>query len=265
MSESHANFFASAVPGNESSITTGSNGEQHGGEQPSFGLHDTGFTEETPNERGESIVIGSNENEGRRGRSTPDDDNPGREDHNNDSALEEEAIDLMDDVVESFRSKEITKLKALSKIFTILDFSTSRPEKTKDAAAEYYSRTLNEIEALAATAIKRGEQAQRGIQPSERASHGSMHLRDERRDADIDELISQISRESRGSKRPLSGEFVDPIDDADINGSDIEGVSSNKKRRVFESDMPWFSREEEERRTGNKECEESRRILALYA
>ena len=97
MSESHANFFASAVPGNESSITTGSNGEQHGGEQPSFGLHDTGFTEETPNERGESIVIGSNENEGRRGRSTPDDDNPGREDHNNDSALEEEAIDLMDD------------------------------------------------------------------------------------------------------------------------------------------------------------------------
>ena len=29
--------------------------------------------------------------------------------------------------------------------------------------------------------------------------------------------------------------------------------------------MPWFEREEEVRRTGNKDCEESRRILTLFA
>ena len=29
--------------------------------------------------------------------------------------------------------------------------------------------------------------------------------------------------------------------------------------------MPWFNREEEARRTGNKDCEESRRLLQLFA
>jgi hypothetical protein len=29
--------------------------------------------------------------------------------------------------------------------------------------------------------------------------------------------------------------------------------------------MPWFTREEEVRRTGNKDCEESRRTLTLFA
>ena len=177
--------------------------------------------------------------------------------------MDEESINLIDDVVENFRSKEITKLKALCNIITILDFDTSRSEKTKDAAVEYYSRTLNEIEALAASAIKRGEQAQRGLQLTGKSGIGATHLTDEQRDADIDELISQVSRESRMSKRPLSAEFIDVNDDA--NNSDVEGIQSNKKRRVSESQMPWFSREQEERRTGNKECEESRRILALFA
>ena len=60
----------------------------------------------------------------------------------------------MDDVVESFRQDEITKLKALSQIISILDFNPSRTEKAKDAAVEYYSRTLNEVEALASAATR---------------------------------------------------------------------------------------------------------------
>jgi len=42
-------------------------------------------------------------------------------------------------------------------------------------------------------------------------------------------------------------------------------MQSNRKRRVFESQMPWFSQEDEERRTGNKECKESHRLLTLFA
>ena len=263
MSENHANFFASAVPGNESSITTGSNGDQRGREQPSE-EPETEATHEARHGRHESIIIGENDNGRQRDQPTPDDDLAGEEGHENERALDEESINLMDDVVESFRSKEITKLKALLNIITILDFDTSRTEKTKDVAVEYYSHTLDEIEALATSAVKRGEHVQRGLQPTRGVgSAGTTHLRNEQHDADIDELISQVSRESKTSKRPLSGDFFDADDDA--NDSDVDGTRSNKKRRIFESQMPWFSREEEERRTGNKECEESRRILALYA
>ena len=67
------------------------------------------------------------------------------------------------------------------------------------------------------------------------------HLRDEQHDADIDKVILQISHKSWGSKRPLSGEFVDPNNDADFNDSKADGVLSNKKCRVFEFNMPWFS------------------------
>jgi len=66
----------------------------------------------------------------------------------------------MDDVVDSFQWKEIMKFKALSNILTVLDSNTTKPEKTKDAAVKYYSRTLNEIEALAASAIRQGLQTQ---------------------------------------------------------------------------------------------------------
>ena len=46
MSEDHANFFTSAVPGNELSITTGSNGDWRGGGQHSEEPLKTKFTHE---------------------------------------------------------------------------------------------------------------------------------------------------------------------------------------------------------------------------
>jgi len=74
---------------------------------------------------------------------------------------------------------------------------------------------------------------------------------------EIDELISQISRDSKRSRVQPSG--GDSDDEIDSNGA------SNKKRRVFESEMPWYTREEEARRSGNRDCEESRKILHLFA
>ena len=52
---------------------------------------------------------------------------------------------------------------------------------------------------------------------------------------------------------------------SDSNNGDDFDRPSNKKRRVFESEMPWHVREEEARQNGNVECEESRRILQLFA
>ena len=170
----------------------------------------------------------------------------------------------MDDVVENFRREELTKLKALSNIISILNFNPSRTERAKDAAVEHYACTLDEIEALATSAIKRGEHAQRGLHFTGEPNSGSVHSRDEWNDSAIDELLSQISQDSKGRKRPNSQDFIDD-DDASLSSPDIDGIQSNKKRRVHESEMPWFSREEEARRTGNKECEQSCKTLALFA
>jgi len=60
----------------------------------------------------------------------------------------------MDKVIDNFRHGEITKLKALSNIISILDFNPSRTEPAKDAAVEYYVKTLNKVEALTSSVLK---------------------------------------------------------------------------------------------------------------
>jgi len=79
---------------------------------------------------------------------------------------EDESIEYMDEVVNNFRRGEITKLKALSNIISILDFNPSRTEPAKDAAVVYYAKTLNKVEALASSAVKRGRHSQVGLQPN---------------------------------------------------------------------------------------------------
>ena len=53
----------------------------------------------------------------------------------------------MDNVIKSFRGGKVMKLKALSQIISILNFDPSRTEQAKDAAAKYYAKTLNKVEA----------------------------------------------------------------------------------------------------------------------
>ena len=65
MSEDHVNFFASAVPGNKSSITPESNGGR-GGEQPSEEPREPEFTHEAQHERRETVIIGENDSQRRR-------------------------------------------------------------------------------------------------------------------------------------------------------------------------------------------------------
>ena len=60
----------------------------------------------------------------------------------------------MDDIIESFKREEITKLKTLSQIISILNFNPSRTEEAKDTAVKYYSRIVNEVKALTSAATK---------------------------------------------------------------------------------------------------------------
>ena len=279
MSENHARLFASAVPGNGSSNTVESNGSgrvrrehanltgENGSERSGEGelIEQTGYVGRyTPEMRDDDDNRTSppaqidDENGGERdyewrGGSPQDDSNPGDEIY-----IEKESIEQMDDVIESFRQSKLTKLKALSTIISILDLNRSSSEQAKDSAVKYYERTLDEIQALSSSASRRGELAQQALQRGGGSHESTQGIRNVSQDAQIDELISQISRESKKSRKYVSGD-LNSDNETDFN------EPSNKKRRVFESEMPWFVREEEVRRNGNKDCEESRRILQLFA
>jgi len=86
------------------------------------------------------------------------DDEPEDQNDGGPTEIEQESIEQMDNIIDSFRSNEITKLKALSTIISILDLNPSRTEGAKDAAMEYYTKTLDEVQALSSSVIGRGHQ-----------------------------------------------------------------------------------------------------------
>ena len=209
--EDHARLSASTVPGHRSSSTLGLNGAQPGDDRPSNvsrevgdGQHDESPTprEVRSDQRGSTNPTSEVRHEQRgssRIESPPgDEENPNGEDSPGDDEQnpEDECIKYMDDVVETFRRKETMKLKALSQIISILNFNPSRTEQAKDAAVEYYARTLNEIEALASSAAKRGEHAIDRLHSHSNRDDIQRSSRNIGTDNAINELISQISRDS---------------------------------------------------------------------
>ena len=250
MSEDHARLFASTVPGNGSSSTLGLNVGGRNNQRQANPVGQTGNEWESesvapreawehrhnrPDTTPEDGDDGDDElNQSGDHLSRPIDQNPqideldGEEKRN----PEDKSIEYMDDVVDSFRRKEISKLKALSNIISILNFNPSRTEEAKDAAVEYYAKTLDEVEAIDSSAVKRGRHAQIGLQPNQ--NRLDEHCGSKGIDKAIDDLVSQVSRESNMSKRGQSPSDSD-------NGDDFD-KPSNKKCRVFESEMPWCSR-----------------------
>ena len=246
MSDNHARLFTSAVPGNGSSDTVGENGNGHEGE--------TDITQETWD-----IGRYTPDQSDNRQRGTSPLGETGDVDDGEPNEIELECIERMDDLVKNFRCNEITKLKVLSCIISILDLNPSRSEWVKDAAVEYYAKTLDEVQALSSSAVRRGTIVENAFDSGRQSPNPTESRRPTNQDAEIDELISQISRDSERPRGQSSGTESDNELDLDRNGA------SNKKRRVFESQMPWYTKEEEARRSGNKDCEESRRILQLFA
>ena len=119
--------------------------------------------------------------------------------------IEQECIERMDDLVENFRCNEITKLKALSCIISILDLNPSRSERAKDAAVEYYAKTLDEVQALSSSAVRRGTIIKNAFDSGRQSPNPTESRRPTNQDAEIDELISQISRDSKRPRGQSSG------------------------------------------------------------
>jgi len=171
MSGDHERLFASTVPGNGSSNTIGSNG---GGQND---IQCTNTNRETGNEQASESVT-PEETRDNQHTPIPEDRNDGDKQpdssgnelsrandgnreinelpgsNQGDGNPKDESIEYMDKVVDNFRHGKITKLKALSNIISILNFNPSRTEPAKDAAVEYYVKTLNKVEALTSSVVK---------------------------------------------------------------------------------------------------------------
>jgi hypothetical protein len=159
----------------------------------------------------------------------------------------------IDQVLEMFRNKTITKAKALSLVFHHLKIRPDQNEPEKEKAFELYTNTIDSISSLTAKATDRGSIVS-GLS-------GGANARDSRHDevepspavnlnASIDHQIDElVSNHSRGIGR----------DREDKSGGESEGedVRSNKRQRVKESDMPWYEREVSARQSGNPSCQKS--------
>jgi hypothetical protein len=179
----------------------------------------------------------------------------------NSSTTNEPALDIvreLDRIVEQFRNKTLTKSRAIASITSKLGFNIAKEEPEKDAALDQYLSTIESIERLALEAIRRGTNAvfEPGRNNLERQNQSTNH------ECGIEETATFIKPSS--SKRNHNREPTDPDDSSDSSSSsdsDDERGSSSKKKRIFEKDMPWYSRENFARQSGEPSSVESRRII----
>jgi hypothetical protein len=169
----------------------------------------------------------------------------------NSSSTNEPALGIvreLDLIVERFRSKSLTKSRAIASITSKLGFDISKEEPEKDAALDQYLSTIESIERLALEAIRHG--ANTTIEPGSNNEH---HLEE------TAAIIKPTSSKRNHNREP--DESDDSSDSNSSSDSDDERGTSSKRKRIFEKDMPWYSRENFARQTGEPSSIESRRII----
>ena len=165
----------------------------------------------------------------------------------NPSTTNESTLDIvreLDRIVDQFRNKLLTKSRAIASITSKLGFNISKEEPEKDAALDQYLSSIEAVERLSLEAIRHGSNVP--FEPQ----------------GNVEETATLLKPKS--SKRTHGREPSEPDDSSDSGSSsdseDDRGTSS-KKKRIFEKDMPWYTRENFARQSGEPSSVESRRII----
>ena len=184
-----------------------------------------------------------------------------------------QAVEQIQAIVESFRTGKIRKSQAIFKIGQVLA-AESGDEQLKSDALEQYSSTLEGIEVLS---VKSHEHGNRFVDPllgKRKSVPGDGGERHEVPDGD-----------NAGTAHPINvDDFLDGIpegvnpqlgdNDSGGGGSSSDESSddesrgrghSNKKQRIYESQMPWFSNEKRIRKSiTNPGCNKTRDTLDIF-
>jgi hypothetical protein len=197
-----------------------------------------------------------------------------------------EAVKRIETLVESFRTGNAKKSHTIVKIGQILEESGGSDE-VKDKALDGYSSTLDGIKVLATRSNERGLRHTNSILGKRKENLGGRDQRHEEFDGNhpgdspvfnIDNFYDGVPK----SSGPSDGGDDPGGDDSggdDSGGDDPEGESgsddesgdfgergrSNKKQRIYESQMPWFSAEQRIRKSNtNPSCNKTRSILDIF-
>ena len=163
-----------------------------------------------------------------------------------------ETVRQIEALVESFRTGKNTKPQTIFKIGQILAAERIGDEQSRFDSLERYTSTLDSVEVLSAKSVKHG---QRFINPilgkrKEVASDG-------------DKRHETVDGNNTGVTNPIDlDNFIERLSEKDIieHGNDESGGESssdgfgddepgdrgksNKKQRIYESQMPWYNDEQ---------------------
>jgi hypothetical protein len=184
-----------------------------------------------------------------------------------------QVVEQIQALVESFRTGKIKKSQTVFKIGQILAAEPSGDDKQKSDSLEQYSSTLDGIEALS---FKSAEHGSRFIDPSHGKRKDVPVEGGERHEApvgnnagdthpiNVDDFFGGIPEgvaSQLGNDDPGGGSSSDESSDDDSGGRG----RSNKKQRIYESQMPWFSNEKRIRKSiTNPSCNKTRDTLDIF-
>ena len=186
-----------------------------------------------------------------------------------------EVVRQIETLVETFRTGKAKKSQTIFKIGQILASEPTGSEQLKADSLEQFISTLDGIEAIAAQSATHGSHVTRGSMLGKRKD-GSED-RDQRpeepngsnptnaQSVDVDDFLQRLSEgndldDNRGSPGGDSGDNSKDKSDDEQGGNG----HSNKKQRIYESQMPWFSTEQRIRRSGmNRSCNKTRSTLDI--
>jgi len=187
-----------------------------------------------------------------------------------------EVVKRIESLVESFRTKKTKKSQTIFEIGQILAAEPGGDEQVKRDSLDRYTCTLDGIEALAARSVEYGMQFINPVLGKRKEGDeegGGRHEIPDGDNAGIQPIIdvdnffagAPKEKELRGGDS-FSGEGSDDDRLGDVDGDDFGGQGrSNKKQRIFESQMPWFSAEQRVRRSNtNPSCNKTRNILDIF-
>ena len=192
---------------------------------------------------------------------------------NTSSAFAGQVVEQIQALVESFRTGETKKSQTIFKIGQILAAEPNGDDQLKSDALEQYASTLDGIEALSAKLHEHGDRFINSSPKKRKNVPGGGGERHEAPDGDnagpahpidVDEFLGGIPE---GVAPQLGDDESGGGSSSDESSDDDSGDRgrSNKKQRVYESQMPWFSNEKRVRKSvTNPSCNKTRDALDIF-
>jgi hypothetical protein len=248
---SHAEAFARSTPINQQAIDPASDGSSVGHHTgPIAGSAQPGIPSEPATSTVSTRLVDERRGTGSR---------PGPTSTNFPAGL----VSELKGYIAAFRDGRLSKPRTIAIITSKLDFQDGGTvdEPQKEAALADFLATIESVERQQIEAARRGAHAAAGLSRAENTQPTSAQV-PAAPTGDVDQEVESLLESLTSSKRARKDEEDDSDGENGRFGS-ADGGESNKKRRLYERDMPWFGQELAARQRADPSCLETRRILGL--